>query len=306
VAAAAAVVPAIALGVAGLAAADGFTQLLGTQGTGTATQLMPAADAVAVEETTEKKKRSPWTWPLIALIALLLIVLIGTIWALLANNGNAAAPVTSKTQSSSPTPSPTPTPATVDIASLGLVGKKCGDAMTAASQAGLVPTLDPKSATPSTSSQPGTVASTNPTGGNADKGSSITITCYGQLPDIPGPSSAPQLTQNGQVVAAVVAGSTVTVNWAAFTCPSGTGTLSGYTLTVTGGTLPNGTQTANFDPGTRTAQMTVANQPGGTVTASYIGLCSGSAGQRESQSSPKVQASITAPPTTPPTPTPTP
>jgi serine/threonine-protein kinase len=306
VAAAAAVVPAIALGVAGLAAADGFTQLLGAQSTGTATQLMPAADAVALEETTEKKKRSPWTWPLIALIALLLIVLIGTLWALLANNGNAAAPVTSKTHTSAP-PSPTPseTPTTVDVAALGLVGMKCDAAMTAASSAGLVPTLDPKAATPSTDTQPGTVASTNPSGGNADKGSPITITCYGQLPDIKGPSSAPQLTQNGQTVATVVAGTTVTVNWAAFTCPSGTGTLSGYTLNVTGGTLPNGTQTSNFDPGTRTAQMTVANQPGGTVTASYLALCSGSAGQRESGSSPSVQASITAPAPATPTPTPT-
>jgi serine/threonine-protein kinase len=74
---------------------------------------------------------------------------------------------------------------------------------------------------------------------------------------------------------------------------------------VTGGTLPNGTQTSNFDPGTRTAQMTVANQPGGTVTASYLALCSGSAGQRESGSSPSVQASITAPAPATPTPTPT-
>jgi hypothetical protein len=51
--------------------------------------------------------------------------------------------------------------------------------------------------------------------------------------------------------------------------------------------------------------MTVANQPGGTVTASYLALCSGSAGQRESGSSPTVQASITAPAPATPTPTPT-
>ena len=78
VAAAAAAVPAVA---AGVMAADAVTQLLGAD-TSAATALLPETDIVDEE----KRKRSPWTWPLIALIVLLLLVLGGTLWAIFGNN----------------------------------------------------------------------------------------------------------------------------------------------------------------------------------------------------------------------------
>jgi serine/threonine-protein kinase len=53
----------------------------------------PAAAAVATEPTRQSpKKRSPWTWPLIALIVLLLLVLGGTLFALFANRKAPAEP----------------------------------------------------------------------------------------------------------------------------------------------------------------------------------------------------------------------
>jgi serine/threonine-protein kinase len=68
---------------------DEATKLL-TPGVATqeATRLLPtagAAGAVAAVDAADepqKKKRSPWTWPLVALIVLLLIVLGGTLFAL--------------------------------------------------------------------------------------------------------------------------------------------------------------------------------------------------------------------------------
>ncbi len=93
-AAAAAAVPAIA---GGAALVDDATQLLTAGGqTSATTRLMPAsaaATSLLSEEHREedpapqKKKRSPWTWPLIALIALLALVLIGTLVTLLSNQG---------------------------------------------------------------------------------------------------------------------------------------------------------------------------------------------------------------------------
>ncbi len=91
--AAAASVPAV-LGAA--IAADAATVLMTSPNLAPtqATTVLPAAAAGAVveeeetDEPVEEKKRSPWTWPLIALIALLALVLIGTIIALLAQPKN--------------------------------------------------------------------------------------------------------------------------------------------------------------------------------------------------------------------------
>src|SRR5690349_4774572 len=125
VAAAAAAVPAIA---SGAAAGDDMTQLLGATDTSAATRLLPGAAAAgvitstssltAVEDEPQKRKRSPWTWPLIALIALLLLVLGGTLWAIFANNGGpepdptASSPSPTRTTASA---TPTETQTLIDI-----------------------------------------------------------------------------------------------------------------------------------------------------------------------------------------------
>ena len=125
VAAAAAAVPAIATGVA---VGDDATQLLVPPGdTAGATMLLPATTPVDVQDT-EQRKRSPWTWPLIALITLLLLVLGGTIWAVLANQDPGPDPTRSSSSPSvtpSETPSETPTPTTVDIDALNLMDQNC-------------------------------------------------------------------------------------------------------------------------------------------------------------------------------------
>ncbi len=294
VAAAAAAVPAVA---GGAVVADQVTQLLTPAAqTAAATRLLPADPAPAPAEA-EPKKRSPWTWPLIALIVLLVLVLGGTIWALVSNQQ--PAPVTTTTSTTpSPTPStPTPTPSAtrINLDALALVGTNCDQAVGKANEAGLKATKANGPAAPS-ASQVGTVQATNPAGGNLDPGAALTVTCYGDQTAIPGPTSGPTVTPNP-----APANTAATVSWQAYSCPSGTGTVSGYTVTITGATFQaDGTQQRSFSVSELNAPILVPSS--GSITAKYIALCSGgsSGDQRESQSSPTSQVQIQ------PTPTPTP
>jgi serine/threonine-protein kinase len=300
VAAAASVVPAIAAGVAGAAAADGFTQLLSTEDTGAATQLMPSADGAEEGAAPEKKKRSPWTWPLIALIALLLIVLIGTLWAVFANSGNSAAPpaTTTSTHTTPPPSTPTPTPTLIDISGLALVGTQCDSAVQKANDAGLTASKDTSSPTPPSADKQNTVASTSPSAGNAPQGTAITITCYGALTPIPAPSDAP--TVNGQTAGNVIAGTSAALAWKPYTCPSGY-TLSGYTVTTAWGTTSANT---SYAPNVQSGTLTIPNAASQPMTVTYVALCSGSGQQRPSAASPASSFLIQAAPAPSPTTTP--
>jgi serine/threonine-protein kinase len=299
--AAIAAVPAIG----GAAGGDEVTQLL-TPGadTSAATRLLPAPTMVATAEHTEedapveKRKRSPWTWPLIALVGLLLLVLAGTLIAFFMNQAPAPAPSNSASSTPRPTqttPAPEPESTTVNLDSLGLVGMNCDAAVQAASDAGLDPSRADGSPAPS-GDQVGTVESTDPARGNPDEGSPITIICFVDQTPIPGPGSGPTVEPNP-----AEANSTATVTWQGFSCPSGTGSLSGYTVTITGATFASdGTQQRSFGPGEQSAEIQVPGS--GNITASYVALCSGTGGQRESGPSPTSQVSIAAAPapTTPP------
>ena len=137
----------------------------------------------------------------------------------------------------------------------------------------------------------------NPTG-NIEPTTALTISCYGQVTPIGGPSNPPAI-QGGEPA---VAGSTVTLTWDSFTCPTGTGTLSGYTVTLQNAVFTvDGTSQRTFPPNDREEAILIANAAGQTLTASYTALCSG-AEQRTSDASPQMQVQIEAPAT--PTPTP--
>jgi serine/threonine protein kinase len=91
------------------------TSLLPSGAATTAFAAAPTADPADEAVEPVKKKRSPWTWPLIALIVILAVVIAGTIFALNGNSGANPAPTSSTpsatpTQSSTPTPTPTPAP----------------------------------------------------------------------------------------------------------------------------------------------------------------------------------------------------
>ena len=82
----------------------------------------------------EKRKRSPWTWPLIALIVLLLLVLGGTLWAVLANQTPDAGSDDVEPVRHAARSRPArrrrrrPRDTAVDVDALGLAGKTCDEA----------------------------------------------------------------------------------------------------------------------------------------------------------------------------------
>ncbi|WP_417555810.1 serine/threonine-protein kinase [Microbacterium sp.] len=275
-------VPAIA--GAGVANADDATRILTGMGEGAATTIMPTTAQLPTEqaaeivgETKTKKKRSPWTWPLVALIALLVLALGGTLIGLLGNQNDNKTPVntpsTINTPSAAPTaetpapPSPT-TPSTVNVDALNLKGMKCDAATKILDTNGLIADCQPGNPT-DTKDQVGTVYAVLD-GGNQPEGSTIRMTVYTDQVPIPKPETAPS------IPGTVTEGQETTVNWNSYTCPSGTGPLTSYAVTLTNAKFkadPTKT-TMSFTPVTGSAVIVVdAGTAGKTVTATYLAYC---------------------------------
>ncbi|WP_407361654.1 protein kinase domain-containing protein [Microbacterium sp. LBN7] len=284
-------VPAIATG--GIAGNDDATRMLSATGDEGATRILPTTAQLPTEEAAEeKKKRSPWTWPLIALIALLVIVLGGTIWALSQqgdpNADPTGSPTTSAPPSKTPTPTPPPTPkeTRVDVTALNLGGMDCGGATATLTGAGFVSDITCVDGDPAPSDgEVGKVYNVAPSG-NVLTTTPIVLTVYAARTALPTPTDAPTITGDP------VAGGTVTVAWGTgFTCPSGS-TLSGYVVSVQNGTFVSGGPT--FQPTQRNTQIKVADAAGQQLIVTYQGMCSGG-DQRTSDASPPLSVTITAP-----------
>ncbi|MCE0509555.1 protein kinase [Microbacterium aurugineum] len=283
-------VPAIATG--GIAGDDDATRMLTASGDDGTTRILPTTAQLPTEEAAEeeKKKRSPWTWPLIALIALLVIVLGGTVWAMLANQQGEADPTGSPTQSSTPpnTPSESPTPEVtrVNVTALNLVGMDCATATSTLTEAGFDKVTCPEGDAAPTDAEVGKVYDVSPRG-NVETTQPITLTIYAGRAALPTPTDAPTITGDP------IAGSTVTIAWGTgFTCPSGT-TLSGYVVSLQNGTFVSGGP--NFQPTQRNTQVKVADAVGQQLIVTYQGLCSGG-DQRTSAASPPLSVPIVAAP----------
>ena len=296
-----AAVPAIGTGVIAGAAADDVTQLFAGQ-TAATTAALPVSDS-AESLQPERKKRSPWTWPLIALIALFAIVLIGTIVAL-ANQGDDAKPSPSPSSSSaSATPSvkPSPTPTLIEIADLGLIGKPCEEARAILVKAGIVGAIECEEGEAVTSDDqvPGTVYKYEPQG-NLSRDKSVTLTFYTERAGMPKPAT-PQFT-----APEVEAGDTITVKWQGYSCPAGEGNPSSYTLNAVNGTFDNGQKAKELGGDARTAQVTAIGEVGSSVQVTYLVTCTGGpSGTRDSGASSDAVAPIVAPPDPEPEPEPT-
>ncbi|WP_022892358.1 protein kinase domain-containing protein [Agromyces subbeticus] len=284
--AAAAAVPAV-LGAAGVTAA---TMLLPQSGATAATTVMPSASGVATdvdEPVEEKKKRSPWTWPLIVLIALLAMVLIGTIIALAMNGGEKEAPSTppSTPPSTTSTPPPTqttpPAPTTAQVNREDYLGLTVDEARAKLEGLGMV--ANAVEGNPAaTADEAGRVYDVNPTG-NMQIGSEVTITYYAN-PEAPGaPSAAPRVNP-----ATIDAGDTFTVSWDAQSCPAGQ-TLSGYQVSVTGTGAPTVQPSA---AGATEAIIQTTDETSGPLTVTYVYYC----GSVASPSSPSATVTVTPAP----------
>ncbi|WP_332762123.1 protein kinase domain-containing protein [Pseudarthrobacter sp.] len=154
------------------------------------------------EDEPARRGRSPWTWPLVALIVLVLFALVGffltqqgifnpsgTVTNSASSNPPSTSPSPSKTSASAtPTPTrttdaptPTPTPTTVDIISAAYLGKDYRQVQGTLETMGLSVRVIPQQST----SAAGTVLQVNPTG-TVPKGAEVTVTYA-----VPVPASMP-------------------------------------------------------------------------------------------------------------------
>ncbi|CAH0172713.1 protein kinase domain-containing protein [Plantibacter cousiniae (nom. nud.)] len=254
------------------------------------TQLLSAAEADQLEDDVEgegeKKKRSKWTWPLIGLVALLVIVLVGSLIAVFANQGNDAGGKTpsatstsaSPTPSKTPTPTPTPVPTVFPINLSDLQGRSFEELNAIFSAAPYNFSVSKNVGNAATSpEQVDTVYDVNPTG-NVKTGSAITLTVYGEIAVIDPPTEAPKvdlskLNDAGQLeIPKDATSTTIAVDWATVqnACPTGTDFL-GYTVTVGGGFFQNNSS-GQFDANTTSGTITV--DAAGQLTVSYAVRCS--------------------------------
>jgi len=293
VAGAAAIVPAIA----GNIPADDVTQLLSPGGLATdqATRILPATDgqpAPSPADDEQKKKRSPWTWPLVALISILLLVLAGTLFALFSDQGGGADP----TQSSAPpstapttpseTPAPTPTATDIPVESLGFVGMTCDEAQGVANENNLNVTCvtgDPASS----EDQVGRIYKTDPVSGNVNSDDAITLTAYDAMSSIAAPEAGWFQDGNGARVTTAAANATAYISWPTFAgCPAGSN-VTGYVITVTGGTLPDAQNatSGSFGGNDRPLAVTVTGAVGSPLGVSYTVTCTAGDANRSSPAS---------------------
>ncbi len=298
-----AIVPAIA----GTTPVDDVTQLLtGGLGTDQATRVLPSTaliDGAAEPPVEEKKrKRSPWTWPLIALIALLVIVLGGTVFALLTGDEPTPEPTTSNTETTpaeepeSPTPDPEPTSGSIDA--LELVGMECEAALAKAKGEGFENAVCEEGDPAASDDEKGLVYEVEP-GGNPDFTERIVLTYWGDVTPIDRPDAARILVDNAPA-STVTAGSTVTVMWDSFNgCPSGAPTVQSYDFTINSGGVfvSGGENTGRFSLDQRPAEILVDDTGDEVLSVTYTVTCAATDGnsERTSPSSNEVTATITAP-----------
>ncbi|RFA23458.1 serine/threonine-protein kinase [Subtercola boreus] len=290
-----------AAGAAGAGAA--FGSLIGQNTASGASLNGPSTaslSAAGLDQGEVEKKRSPWFWPLIVLIIILALVLAGTVYALTTTANSTPAPATTAAAASTAppstppptTPTPTQTPNTVVVTEGDLKGKKFDDAAKILQGQGLAAERVTKNAAPSTDLVD-VVYSVSPVG-NITKGTTISLTVYGDTVAPPAPTSTPTSTPK-----TVAAGAEFRLSWGAYSCPSGTN-LTSYDLDPGGATV-------NVQPGTSPAAALTAPETPGQINISYKVTCTatGASSGLQSASSPALTLDISAPVTITPTPTPT-
>ncbi|TBN58158.1 serine/threonine protein kinase [Glaciihabitans arcticus] len=257
VAAAAAAVPGI-IGSGSLAATVGANYGQPTQAT---TVLESATPPTAPLE--EVRKRNPWTWPLVALVSILAVVLVAVIIALTLNPDEEPEPApTTPSSSVPPSIEPSPSSTTVQVDEAEFVGLTQAQAKAKIEALELEFQARTGDVAP-TQAQNGLSYRVNPTG-RATKGDVIEVTFYSDLADPAKPDPLSSETVDPQPISTVV-----TVTWPSYgKCPAGH-PLTGYSFEVTNGTAasPN-----PVDENATSLDITLRGNPG-TTTVAYTALC---------------------------------
>ncbi|HWM33011.1 MAG TPA: protein kinase [Pseudolysinimonas sp.] len=241
-----------------------FTQLLTPVGATTATRVLSPGEAGYVrtgETETPERRRSPWMWPLIAVVSVLAVVLLVIIIVFATKPNPVPTPSGSDTPTGSPTPSSTPTSNTIAISASDYVGRPFAEVETELGEFFEVEKVDgPVANTPAKN---GTVSGINPTG-NVQKGRTIQVAVFQDYPGPPAPStpSAP--------AGPWLSGNNVTIQWSDFSgsCPSGF-ELDHYEFTLTNATFASGGNPVSASA--TTLEITLGSP--GQATVTYNAFC---------------------------------
>lgn len=244
---------------------------LGTAfGQTSATQVLPSISSGDQHTPNlESKQRNPWTWPLIALIAILLVVLVGAIIALVTQPSTPVVNPSTPATSSAPTPKPTtPTPtSTADLVKIDISmfeGMTQSEVETALDELKLSYDVTEGKVAPSKSDER-KVYAISPAG-NVAKGTTINVKIYAPIPPLTKPGSL-SATPGSPYTASQV----VTISWSTYTGCHSSAPLTGYSIAIENGTVTS----ANPGPaGTTSATITLRGDPGDTKV-SYTASCSG-------------------------------
>jgi len=239
----------------------------------------------------KKKKRSPWTWPLITLAALLLLIGGGTAIALLNNAGGDEKPT-----ETSQTSKTTEKKDYAEIDESDFLGKNVDEVVGMLTEMGFTDVVK-QAGNPAEEDQVDLVTAVDPTGKKVKFDQRITVThnvAFGDAGTPAAPVSPSAQVNSGDAF-------TVTLS-SANVCPAGL-TASDYTVSVTGaGSLASlSGSTANIKAGTLSP-----GAPDDAINITYTVTCQGSGVQRVSPSSPATKITVKAPPAPTPTPTPDP
>ncbi|WP_375387970.1 protein kinase, partial [uncultured Amnibacterium sp.] len=241
------------------------------------------------------RRRSPWTWPLVALIVILVVVLAVFLVPKLVGAGGSPTtpPKTPAASSSTPKDTPTPTSSAITLNPSDYVDEQYTDVKSALEKLGLVVKGDSQEAT--STDDAGKVTQISPSG-PVTKGDTITVTYYGDVAKLSKPTPL-----TGPSTAAV--GIAFELSWSKYGgCTSGTGGgLSQYQINVTGPAAEAGDLKPTNPNDT---SVSITPTAAGTISVTYQAFCA----DRNSPSSASKRVTVTAPPappasTAPPAPT---
>lgn len=253
-----------------------------------------AGEEAPLDGESEKKKRNPWTWPLITLIVLLLLIGGGTALALL-NNGNgdkdkttSTTSTTKKTTTTSKKPTTSTAPTTGSIGQTEFDGVNVDAAMATLHERGFT-NVTKKEGSPAPDGQENLVTAVNPYGEKVAFDEPIVLTystAYAPA-TAPGIPTGPNEVKSGEAF-------TVTLAQAQTFCPAGF-TVSNYEVTVGGDGSYSGISGATVNLQAATLEAGAAD---GSITVSYTATCSNSAGVVRQTPAPSEVLTITvkAPP----------
>jgi len=255
-------------GVGGTGAMLGLGTAGATQATRVLSSVGDGATGNVATRPTETKTRSPWTWPLIALIGILLVVLIGTVIALVISPDEKE-PVDTTTRSSQTTrttPPPTTASNTVAVLAEDFAGKNREQAQALLDELGLnLNALDGDVAPEPT--QQGLVQRVNPTGPAIQKGTTIDVYFYRDIPP-PSKPATPSAPANFEFTDGT---GTYTVSWPTYQGCAGTNRTA-YRATVSGASIEGYTSGGYIPPNVHEVEVRPTGP--GTVTFSYLAECS--------------------------------